>query len=159
MTRGDVVAWGALLIGVFVLQATAVVSPVLQADYLLVVVFFFGYRYGRTAGLFMGAFSGLLIDLFAGSLIGPHLLSRGLFGYGAGWFAGMVIGRSRLLILAALPVLVFVDGVAVRMAQDAFSSPGPLDVRRLARSALVVGGIAALIDRLWKHDSSDALPI
>lgn len=159
MTRGDVIAWAGLLVGVFIFQSTVVVAPVLQADFLLVVVFFFGYRYGRTAGLALGAFSGLLIDLYSGGLIGPHLISRGVFGYGAGWFAAMVVGRSRLLILAALPVLVFVDGVVVRMAQDAFSSPGVLDVRRLARSGLVVGVIAALIDRIWIHDSSDALPI
>jgi len=157
MTRGDAAAWSLVVFLAFLVQGSTILPAWMQPDLLIVAVFFCGYRHGRLAGLAVGALSGLLVDLFSGLIIGPHVLSRGIAGYGAGWFARVFFGRSRLLILAAVPALVLIEGLALQAVQNAFTPPGLLDLRGRLAGGLVLGLLAAFMERIWGRERESSV--
>ncbi len=53
---------------------------------LLIVTMSFGLMRGRREGMLVGFFSGLLIDVFFGSLLGPYALIYMTLGYANGFF-------------------------------------------------------------------------
>ena len=60
----------------------ASISP----NLLIIVVSAFGFMRGKKEGLFMGFFSGLLIDIFSGSILGMYALLYMYIGYVNGMF-------------------------------------------------------------------------
>jgi len=85
-------ALGLLIIVCFILQSTvfqtlslASISP----NILLIITASLGVMRGEKSGLFVGFFSGLLIDIFFGSLLGFHALLYMFIGYGNGLFHRM----------------------------------------------------------------------
>lgn len=63
------------------LAAQAVFFTGIKPDFVLIIVCFYSLKYGRTKGVFYGAFAGLLIDTANGFIVGPHLLSKSLAGF------------------------------------------------------------------------------
>lgn len=80
---------GIIIVVCFLLQSTvfhflelAGVVP----NLLLIVTMSFGLMRGRREGLLVGFFSGLLIDIFFGSVLGPYAFIYMTLGYGNGFF-------------------------------------------------------------------------
>lgn len=63
------------------LAAQAVFFTGIKPDIVLIIVCFYSLKYGRTRGVFYGAFAGLLIDSVNGFILGPHMLSKSLAGF------------------------------------------------------------------------------
>lgn len=80
----------ALVIAVcFVLQCTVFQTLALASispNLLLIITSSLGFMRGEREGLFIGFFSGLLIDIFFGSLFGFYALLYMFLGYGSGMF-------------------------------------------------------------------------
>lgn len=81
-----------IIIICFLLQSTlfqtlsfASISP----NLLIVVTASFGFMRGRKEGMFIGFFSGLLLDIFFGSMIGLYALIYMYIGYVNGFFRKM----------------------------------------------------------------------
>lgn len=73
----------------FLLQSTVFKSlsfASISPNLLIVVVSAFGFMRGKKAGIYIGFFSGLLIDIFYGNIIGFYALLYMCIGYGNGCF-------------------------------------------------------------------------
>lgn len=78
-----------LIIGCFLLQATVLKSLAIAnitPNLLLILCVSMGLMRGKKSGMFTGFFSGLLVDLFFGSLLGFYALLYMYIGYMAGFF-------------------------------------------------------------------------
>lgn len=81
-----------IIILCFLLQTTvfqALSFASIGPNLLIVVVSAFGFMRGRKEGMFIGFFSGLLIDLFFGNILGFHALLYMYIGYGNGFFSSV----------------------------------------------------------------------
>lgn len=95
-----------LILGAFMLQNNffaAVHWIDITPNLLLIVTFFFGFIRGRTHGMIIGFFCGLLSDFFFGTNVGYYALIYTLIGYGNGIF-GHLFYTETLGMPAALCV-------------------------------------------------------
>lgn len=76
-----------LLMSYAALTAQAVFFTGTKPDVVLILVCFFGLRYGQLKGMTYGALSGLVMDIACGFVLGPHIISKSV--------AGFVIGAVR----------------------------------------------------------------
>lgn len=63
------------------LSVQATIFKVTKPDFVLVLVYFYSLKYGRTRGVTYGALTGLLIDSASGFILGPNILSKFLTGF------------------------------------------------------------------------------
>lgn len=80
---------GIIIIVCFLLQSTAfhyIELAGVVPNLLLIVTMSFGLMRGRREGLLVGFFSGLLIDIFFGSVLGPYAFIYMTLGYSNGFF-------------------------------------------------------------------------
>ena len=73
-----------LILAAFILQYTVIARiPVLGCapNLLLLLTFMFGYARGKNAGMLVGFFAGLLVDIFFCSVIGFHALIYLIIGF------------------------------------------------------------------------------
>jgi len=154
MRRSHLAGWAFVFILVFVLQSLFYCPAGLMPDFMLLVVFFFSRRYGEVPGLLFGASTGLVLDLFSGLIVGPHLLARGISGYMSGWFSKIIFGKSRLLIIGFMIILSLVNAFVLKTAIAAFIPPsGRADLIKVAASGAFLGLVAAAVDLIWIRDT------
>lgn len=154
MRQSHLAGWILAFLSVFVLQSLLYCPAGLMPDFILLVVFFFSRRYGEAPGLLFGASAGLVLDLFSGLIIGPHLLARGISGYVSGWFSKIIFGKSRLLIIGFLIFLSLLDALVLRTAIAAFIPPsGRTDLITVAARGAFLGLVAAAVDLIWIQDT------
>ncbi len=80
---------GIIIVICFLLQCTVfhyIELAGVVPNLLLIVTMSFGLMRGRREGLLVGFFSGLLIDIFFGSVLGPYAFIYMTLGYGNGFF-------------------------------------------------------------------------
>ncbi len=81
-----------------------------------------GIRYGEARGLLVGSIIGTLEDSLSGSLLGPHLLGKGVTGYAAAFLSGKFFGWGPVLGIVVLFALSLLDGITVYAARSIFSA-------------------------------------
>lgn len=72
-------------------QALSIAS--ISPNLLIVVTSAFGFMRGRKEGMWIGFFSGLLLDIFFGSVIGFYALVYACIGYVNGFFPQEIFSR------------------------------------------------------------------
>lgn len=95
-----------LIIINFVLQSTIFGFHSLNTttpNLLLILTMSFGLMRGRKEGLLVGAFSGLLVDIFFSSVLGPYMLLYMFIGYINGFFH-----KNYMIEDVLLPLIVIV---------------------------------------------------
>lgn len=107
---------GIIIVICFLLQSTvfhflelAGVVP----NLLLIVTMSFGLMRGRREGLLVGFFSGLLIDIFFGSVLGPYAFIYMTLGYGNGFFHRIYYVEDVLLPMTMITLNDFIYNVVV----------------------------------------------
>jgi rod shape-determining protein MreD len=93
------------------------ISPDLSA----LLIFFAGMRYGETRGLLLGILTGALEDGLSGSLIGPHMLSKGIIGFSSSFFiSGGFFRWTPVLGAIAVALLTVSDNFIVFLTRTVF---------------------------------------
>lgn len=107
---------GIIIIVCFLLQSTifhyielAGVVP----NLLLIVTMSFGLMRGRREGMLVGFFSGLLIDIFFGSVLGPYALIYMTMGYINGFFHRIYYVEDVLLPMLMITLNDFIFNVII----------------------------------------------
>lgn len=107
---------GIIIIVCFLLQSTifhyielAGVVP----NLLLIVTMSFGLMRGRREGMLVGFFSGLLIDIFFGSVLGPYALIYMTMGYVNGFFHRIYYVEDVLLPMLMITLNDFIFNVII----------------------------------------------
>jgi len=83
------VVTGMVILAAFLFQNNIFAAiPLIRTtpNLLLLVTVSFGLLHGRLTGLWVGFFSGLLMDVFGGTLLGQYALILSVLGYGCGFF-------------------------------------------------------------------------
>ncbi len=63
------------------LAIQAIVFKGIKPDFVLVLVCFYSFKYGKAKGITYGALAGLLMDTASGFIIGPNIISKALSGF------------------------------------------------------------------------------
>ena len=107
---------GIIIVICFLLQSTlfhylelAGVVP----NLLLIVTMSFGLMRGRREGLLVGFFSGLLIDIFFGNVLGPYAFIYMTLGYGNGFFHRIYYVEDVLLPMIMISINDFLYNISV----------------------------------------------
>lgn len=107
---------GIIIIICFLLQSTvfhylelANVVP----NLLLIVTMSFGLMRGRREGMLVGFFSGLLMDIFFGTVLGPYAFIYMTLGYGNGFFHRIYYVEDVLLPMIMISLNEFIYNVVV----------------------------------------------
>ena len=80
---------------------------------LLIVTMSFGLMRGRREGLLVGFFSGLLIDIFFGSVLGPYAFIYMTLGYGNGFFHRIYYVEDVLLPMIMISLNDFIYNIII----------------------------------------------
>lgn len=107
---------GIIIIVCFLLQSTifhyielAGVVP----NLLLIVTMSFGLMRGRREGMLVGFFSGLLVDIFFGNVLGPYALIYMTLGYANGFFHRIYYVEDVLLPMLMITLNDFIYNVII----------------------------------------------
>lgn len=147
-----------IMTGLLLIQARLPAMLGLRPDLLLVYVFVTGLRHDQVHGIRTGALAGLMIDLFSGTLIGPHILAKGLAGYLASRVNRFAASSTVILAAAAVALISLVHEAALVMAYEAFLPPAAPSLRVALLQAASVSCIFLLANALWKTGSIDEQP-
>ncbi|MCM1158942.1 MAG: rod shape-determining protein MreD [Bacteroidales bacterium] len=105
-----------IIITCFLLQSTVFhffeLSGVVP-NLLLIVTMSFGLMRGRKEGMLVGFFSGLLIDIFFGSVLGPYAFIYMTLGYGNGFFHRIYYVEDVLLPMLMITLNDFLYNVII----------------------------------------------
>lgn len=113
----------ALYIG-FAYLAAAVQSTFfhgIKPDLVLVLVCFFAARQDHVRGMLYGGLAGLLLDVSAGFILGPNILSKALAAFLAGKARETFFQWNRVISTAVIALLSVVDIVVVMTSYEVFS--------------------------------------
>lgn len=107
---------GFIIIICFILQSTLFHYLALAGvvpNLLLIVTMSFGLMRGRREGMLVGFFSGLLIDVFFGSVLGPYALIYMTMGYINGFFHRIYYVEDVLLPMIMITLNDFIYNVVI----------------------------------------------
>lgn len=107
---------GFIIIICFILQSTLFHYLALAGvvpNLLLIVTMSFGLMRGRREGMLVGFFSGLLIDVFFGSVLGPYSLIYMTMGYINGFFHRIYYVEDVLLPMIMISLNDFIYNVVI----------------------------------------------
>lgn len=147
-----------LLVGLLVLQVKLADVVDHPPDLLLLAVLVVASRSGERTGLFFGAASGLLLDLFSGGLIGPQILAKGITGFFSASARGLFARKARALLGLAFLFLVVLHALILEGVYLLFIPPGPLKVMNVLQQAVLLSLLWMVVDRIWTPALTDELP-
>lgn len=107
---------GFIIIICFILQSTLFHYLALAGvvpNLLLIVTMSFGLMRGRKEGMLVGFFSGLLIDIFFGTVLGPYALIYMTMGYTNGFFHRIYYVEDVLLPMLMISLNDFIYNVVI----------------------------------------------
>lgn len=148
-----------LLIAFYLLQTT-IFSRLdiagIKPDIILILLVFIAYRYGRVPGMFMGFFTGLLLDFTEGNYLGYYALLYLVVGYLLG-FCNKLYNNDSILVplgLVALSdfflnFLIFITGFLLRNRLDLPFYMMRIILPELIYTVIVSILIYRLVDRLF----------
>ena len=149
--------WTALALVGAVLVETAlsylVPLPGRYLDPFLLVAVYCALHFGETHGMLAGAAAGWVQDVvFGGPVLGLSALSKLVVGFAVGLAAGRFLiattaARSLVVLLAAAADALLVQWLASVFSVEARGLPALALVTRATLTALVGGGLYALVDR------------
>lgn len=119
------VYWLLIISGIFTLQTN--LTPFgIAFNFAVLVPFYTGLRKSPERGLFMGIVIGLIEDGLSRSILGPHILSKGMVGFLSPLLAGRFFVWTPLFGSIALFVVTFLDGLIVYACKGIFLAPPAL---------------------------------
>lgn len=107
---------GIIIVICFLLQCTVfhyIELAGVVPNLLLIVTMSFGLMRGRREGLLVGFFSGLLIDIFFGSVLGPYAFIYMTLGYGNGFFHRIYYVEDVLLPMIMITLNDFIYNIII----------------------------------------------
>lgn len=107
---------GIIIVICFLLQCTVfhyIELAGVVPNLLLIVTMSFGLMRGRREGLLVGFFSGLLIDIFFGSVLGPYAFIYMTLGYGNGLFHRIYYVEDVLLPMIMISLNDFIYNIII----------------------------------------------
>ena len=107
---------GIIIVICFLLQCTVfhyIELAGVVPNRLLIVTMSFGLMRGRREGLLVGFFSGLLIDIFFGSVLGPYAFIYMTLGYGNGFFHRIYYVEDVLLPMIMISLNDFIYNIII----------------------------------------------
>ena len=107
---------GIIIVICFLLQCTVfhyIELAGVVPNLLLIVTMSFGLMRGRREGLLVGFFSGLLIDIFFGSVLGPYAFIYMTLGYGNGFFQRIYYVEDVLLPMIMISLNDFIYNIII----------------------------------------------
>ena len=107
---------GMIIVICFLLQCTVfhyIELAGVVPNLLLIVTMSFGLMRGRREGLLVGFFSGLLIDIFFGSVLGPYAFIYMTLGYGNGFFHRIYYVEDVLLPMIMITLNDFIYNIII----------------------------------------------
>ena len=107
---------GIIIVICFLLQCTVfhyIELAGVVPNLLLIVTMSFGLMRGRREGLLVGFFSGLLIDIFFGSVLGPYAFIYMTLGYGNGFFHRIYYVEDVLLPMIMISLNDFIYNIII----------------------------------------------
>jgi rod shape-determining protein MreD len=118
-----------IVIGFFIfLQSTAFYDKAsirgVQPDLVLIAVCITAYRLGFLPGQIIGFCAGLILDIFAGGLLGISAFTYTLIGYGVGTVGNKLYGRSILTSALILFFATLIKALLLSMVAAVFLEPG-----------------------------------
>lgn len=122
--------WVGLMIMLAVLLQTSVVTFFqvgnARADLLLIITFSAGLIFGRTAGVSVGFFSGLLWDLLTAQFFGMNTLAKLIIGYIAGVFEKKVFKENPILPVVAAFLATFIHEIVLYICAYMLNIKAPI---------------------------------
>lgn len=107
---------GIIIVICFLLQCTVfhyIELAGVVPNLLLIITMSFGLMRGRREGLLVGFFSGLLIDIFFGSVLGPYAFIYMTLGYGNGFFHRIYYVEDVLLPMIMISLNDFIYNIII----------------------------------------------
>ncbi|MBE5923809.1 MAG: rod shape-determining protein MreD [Lachnospiraceae bacterium] len=107
---------GILIVVCFLLQSTVfhyIELAGVVPNLLLILTMSFGLMRGRKEGLLVGFFSGLLVDIYFGQVLGPYAFIYMTLGYGNGFFHRIYYVEDVLLPMFTISVNDFLYNVII----------------------------------------------
>ena len=107
---------GIIIVICFLLQCTVfhyIELAGVVPNLLLIVTMSFGLMRGRREGLLVGFFSGLLIDIYFGSVLGPYAFIYMTLGYGNGFFHRIYYVEDVLLPMIMISLNDFIYNIII----------------------------------------------
>lgn len=111
--------WLVVVFFAFILQTSISILNVFP-NLTVALVSYAGIRKGEVKGLFLGSLIGIAEDSLSGTLLGPHLLSKGLIGYLSGSLYRKYFMWTPLLGLITIIFITSIDSFAVFISRGFF---------------------------------------
>ena len=90
----------------------------IKPDLALILVLFAGFYGGKREGLVIGLAAGILMDLFSGDMMGPHLMTKPLLGFGTGVFGRFFLNITAVTATGLLFCLSLFSGILIYMVHE-----------------------------------------
>jgi rod shape-determining protein MreD len=113
--------WGIITFLAFGIQGTLSFFDI-TPNFTVILACYAGIRGGEGKGLFFGSLIGILEDSLSGTLLGPHLLSKGLIGYLSAFLYSKLFIWTPVLGIITVVVLAIVDSSIVYIARSVFGT-------------------------------------
>lgn len=93
----------------------------IKPDFALVLVCFFAVRHEKGMGMVFGAFTGLLVDVSSGFILGPNIFSKAIVGFLARVIRDNLFQWNNIISAIVVAVLSLVDIFVVFTCYESFS--------------------------------------
>lgn len=113
--------WVGITFFVFIIQGSVSLFDV-TPNFTILIACFAGIRGGEGKGLLLGSLIGIFEDSLSGTLLGPHMLSKGLMGYLAGFLSSKFFVWTPVLGILSGVIITMADGVAVFTVRSVFAA-------------------------------------
>jgi rod shape-determining protein MreD len=140
--------WLVVVFFAFILQSSISILNVFP-NLTVVLVSFAGIRKGEVNGMLLGSVIGMVEDSLSGTLLGPHLLSKGLIGYLSASLYRKYFVWTPLLGLITIIFITFIDGFVVFISKGFFDK-FPVSFGNAAFTILIQSLINAPLGMLLK---------
>lgn len=111
--------WALMILFAFIIQGRVSFFDV-NPNFTIVLAYYAGIREGAAKGLMIGSVIGAIEDSLSGSLLGPHLLSKGLVGYFSSFIAGRFFRWTPLMGIIGISILTVFDSGLVFVSRSFF---------------------------------------
>ncbi len=110
-----------IILAYFAIMVQALFFGNTKPDFILVLVCFFAIRNGMKQSMFYGTFSGLLLDLTSGFMIGPNMISKSIATFLTKTIRDNLLEWSRVVTVLIIAALSIIDFVIVYFCFEIFS--------------------------------------
>lgn len=111
--------WAIMLLFAFILQGSISFFDI-TPNLTIIMACYAGIRKRQIKGMLIGSVIGIIEDSLSGTLLGPHLLSKGLIGYLSSLTYSRFFIWTPLLGIVTMTLLTFIDGCIIFASRSIF---------------------------------------